>query len=331
MLRAIWGHMKPHWRLVVAQLGAMALTGLLEGLIPLSTKYIVDDAVLPKRMDRLVYIVLGLILVAILTTLGSALQDYLSARIGSDFLRDLQERLFAKLQELGLDFFANNATGDILTCFSTDLQSFESAVVMSLPNLAISLMGLATTVAIMVGLDWRLSIAVIVGVLVSALSARIFEKPVARASYKCRQELANVLSCVHESIAAQPLIRTYFLCSGAKSSFRVRLDRLYRIGVISKLLSYALERVPYVGVALVHLAVLCTGAWLALHDAITIGTLVAFLSTLASASTAVAGLTWLPYAVDASGGLKRTRRKRKRVRLTYRPNRHVPRACAPMT
>ena len=80
------------------------------------------------------FVFVGIALTAAVCAVG---RDYLYARLSAAVLADLRRTMYQHLQRLSISYFSRTRTGDILSCFSTDLAAVENVLVVSLP-LAVS-------------------------------------------------------------------------------------------------------------------------------------------------------------------------------------------------
>ena len=101
--------------MAIASLGAIA---------PFLTRAVFDDALIPVRADgaigspdleRLYWLVAGLIAIPLVSALIGVGQTYLTNRIGNSAMADLRVALFEHLEKMELAFFTSTKTGDIQT------------------------------------------------------------------------------------------------------------------------------------------------------------------------------------------------------------------------
>ena len=103
------------------------------GSVPLSFKFLIDNAIIP-RDSQVLFLILGLLAGGVvLVSLAGLGRDYLYAKICAALLNDLRDRLFSHLQRLSLGFYSRTTAGDVLARFSTDLAAVENAVTAAIP------------------------------------------------------------------------------------------------------------------------------------------------------------------------------------------------------
>lgn len=103
------------------------------GCVPLSFKFLIDNAIIP-RDGQVLFLIFGLLAGGVvLVSIAGLARDYLYAKICAALLIDHRDRLFSHLQRLSFGFYSRTAAGDVLARFSTDLAAVENAITMAIP------------------------------------------------------------------------------------------------------------------------------------------------------------------------------------------------------
>ncbi len=98
----------------------------------------------------------------ILAQFGTYAQTYLTAWSGQHLISRLRVRLFERLLKLPLADFDLWRPGELMSRFSTDLAMMTDAVSVSLPQLVVAVVTFVSSLAVMVYLDWRLTLMLVV-------------------------------------------------------------------------------------------------------------------------------------------------------------------------
>lgn len=133
---------------------------------------------------------------------------YLSILVGQHIMRDLRNQLFEHLQRMGLKFFTNTRTGEIMSRLANDVGAVQSVVSDTAANLLFNIATAVSTVAAMFVLDWRLTL-LSVGVLpvFAAVNAMVGEK-LRRVRVVMQQQLADLNSTMNESLSVSGVLLT---------------------------------------------------------------------------------------------------------------------------
>jgi ATP-binding cassette subfamily B protein len=110
--------------------------------------------------------------VPVLTGLLGVLQRYLGSRVGEGIIYDLRCALFAHMQCMSLRFFTSTKTGELMSRLNNDVVGAQQTVTTTLVNLVTNVVTLIATLAIMLTLEWRLTLVGIVLLPLFVLPAR---------------------------------------------------------------------------------------------------------------------------------------------------------------
>ena len=284
----------------------LAVSVAYEALFPLSLKFLIDDAIVPHQRDRLVLILGGLVLFMALWAVCSTAHDRLFAWLSASVLNDLRKQMYARLQQLSMNFYSRTPAADIVARFSTDLSAVENTVVLALPHALLSLGCTVVATVIMFLLDWRIALLAAVGIPLCLVGPRLIGQRATDAAYRMKSLHAEVTGMVQEHIIAQPVVKAFGLQSILGAHFSQRLGGLLRVSVSANFLAYLLERTPQITLMVFNLAIIIVGGYLAFDGRLSVGSLVAFQTVFMSLSQSVAGLAWAaPQLVQATAGMQR--------------------------
>ncbi|WP_314177643.1 ABC transporter ATP-binding protein [Streptomyces winkii] len=146
--------------------GRLAVVGLLVGASslvsvasPFLLREILDVAIPDRRTGLLSLLALGLIGIAVMSSVFNVLQTYLSTTVGQRVMHDLRTDVYAKLQRMSLAFFTRTRTGEVQSRIANDIGGMQATVTSTATSLVSNLTGVVATVAAMLALDWRLTVA----------------------------------------------------------------------------------------------------------------------------------------------------------------------------
>ena len=277
-----------------------------DAMLPLSLKFIIDDAIVPRRFDVLAKILFALVTGGILVALSQVGRDYLYAYLAAHVLDDLRRKLYSHLQGLSLGFYARVRTTEIMARFSTDLAAVENAIVMALPAAMMATLGLIVSATILIVLQWRLALVAVLGVPLCVIVPRLVSPHALRAGYVMKGKQSRLSAMIQEHIAAQPVIKAFGLVPVFAPGFTQTAAALRESAKRANFLAYFMERAPNIGVLTFNIALIAVGAYLTINGRLSIGALVSFQALFMNLSQAVYGITWaLPHLVQASSGMQR--------------------------
>lgn len=205
-LRRVLSLFAPYrWRIagVVMLMVLAAAIGLIG---PFLLRAIIDVALPLHDLALLIWLVAGMVTVAMIAAAVEAWQVVLTSHIGQTVLHDLRVRLYSHLQSLSLRFFTGTRTGEVQSRIAGDIAGLQSLVTETASELGRSLSATIMTAVAIVILDWRLAIFVLLivpgTVLISSRVARAREA----LTFQQQARAADMSVAVQETLSASGII-----------------------------------------------------------------------------------------------------------------------------
>jgi ATP-binding cassette subfamily B protein len=304
--RTMMRYLRPYWPRCLALLFLLLIDVGFTTAWPLGFMTIIDT-VLPAQDERLLAIVLGALLAGVLVAAIASLgRDYLYAYLSSNVLHDIRIKVFAHLQRLSLDFYSRVGTGDIMARFSSDLSAVETAVTWAMASLLLNSLTIVLGTVLMFGLEWRLAILTVVGLIGCVVVPHSLARKAAVASYDAKKRQAGLSDTIQENIGAQSLVKAFGLEKRSSDSFRQQSLHLAQASRRFGFLSYVVERLPNVVIMIFEIVVIGTGILLVFYGERKLGTIVAFHAIFLNITASVGGISAvMPVILQSLGGLAR--------------------------
>lgn len=306
ILRHVGAAFRARWGVGLLILGGLLIEMAFNAAVPMSFKYLVDSAIVPRNEKVLIAILAGLTVGVVVVSAAGLGCDYLYARFSTGVLNDLRWRLFKHLQRLSLNYFARSPAADILARFSTDLTAFETALELAVVECGLPALELILSAALLFTLNWQLAIIALLAVPICLLGPRLITPRAVKAGYQCKQDQANTSGSVQENITSQPVIKAFGLEKSMLARFAERIAHLALASLKVSFLTSLIERSAGIGTLVLQVVVMAAGAYMAFHDKLSIGSLVAFQALFVNFSYALTGLTqFYPTLLQAGTGMQR--------------------------
>ncbi|MFL5279878.1 MAG: ATP-binding cassette domain-containing protein [Rhodopila sp.] len=307
-LRHIAAYLAPYRGRAVLLILTLIIDVSFDTALPLSLKFLIDRAIVPRDATMLLFVVGGLFGGYLITACSQICRDYLYAWLGSHVLGDLREEIYGHVQRLSPAYFARTSSADLMARFSSDLSAVESAIVLGMPGAIISVLHILVSTTVLVVLDWHLALIVLLGLPLCLIGPRILGPKAAAVGYRLRNDQAALSAAVQESVAAQAVVRAFTLQEALRAAFKSQSQRMTALATRFNFLSYFTERSPNLSMQLFSLGVIGGGGWLAFQGLFSIGDLVSFNALYVNVSASVLGLTSIaPTLLQATGGMQRIR------------------------
>jgi ATP-binding cassette, subfamily B, bacterial len=290
--------------LAFVSLGVVVET-LFNVIMPLSLKFLIDDALGEEDFQAL-YKILGVLAVAgIFTSIVAVWYEKWNARLSAGIIADVRTRLFDHVQNLPAAFFQRTKRGEILSRFSVDLTAFEGSVRTTVGSAALPFLELIAGIFLMLFLNWQLAAIALLVFPITLIGPRILTPKAVQANYEQKLNESGLLGMVQENIAAQAVIKAFTLHRRTFGWFRLRNDQARDKYASAMFLSTMVERTVTIAVLLLHLVVLAIGAYLATKGQITIGTFVTFESAFWEVSYNIAHVMhFIPVSISSAAAIR---------------------------
>ncbi len=298
--------LRVRWGVGLLLLGGLLIEMAFNSAVPLSFKYLVDYAILPRNETVLIAILIGLAVSLVVAAVAGLGLDYLYAKFSTGVLNDLRLQMFTHLQRLSMNFFARSQAADILARFSSDLASFDHALELLLDGCVLPALDIALTVGLLFMLDWRLGLIAMLALPACFVGPRLITPRATAAGYLRKRSESQTASTVQENISGQSVIKVFSLEKPMLARFAERLAHLAKVCLRVNFLSSLIERSAYIGTLVVQVLVLGVGGYMAFRGQLTIGSLAAFQALFGNFINSLASFThFYPTLVQAGAGMQR--------------------------
>jgi len=298
ILRLAWPY---RWRLGGAIL-ATALGSLVALVVPLGLRELLNAVFETANRPLLDRLTLGLLVLFVLQALFSFLGRYGLEWTGERVVTDLRKRLYAHLHGQSLRFFANRRTGDLTSRLTNDVGSVRDAVTQALAESFTQVISLVGSVALMIVLNWRLSLIIFVVVPVVTAAAIGFGRWIRRLARTLQDDLADTTAIAEESIAGIRTVKGFARSTHEITRYHEAVERLFGTAhrkVWASALFSAFVGFLFFG-ALV--AIFWYGGTEVLAGRLTTGDLVAFIFYAFNIARSVGGLSRLYSTLNSAAG-----------------------------
>ena len=308
-MATIYGFVRPYlgnYRKLLAfvTFGVLVET-LFNVIMPLSLKFLIDDALGEEDFQAL-YKILGVLAVAgIITSIIAVWYERWDARLAASIIADVRSRLFEHVQNLPSSYFARTKRGEILSRFSIDLAAFEGSIKTFANSAALPFLELIAGIILMLFLNWQLAAVALLVFPITLIGPRILTPKAVQANYEQKLNESALLGTVQENVAAQAVVKAFSLQRRTLGWFTMRNQEVRIKTASAVFLSTMVERTVTISVLLLHLVVLAIGAYLATKGQITIGTFVTFESAFWEVSYNIAHLMhFIPVSIQSAAAVR---------------------------
>src|SRR3954470_8512313 len=308
-LATVYAFVKPYlknYKKMLTFVGiGVTIETLFNVIMPLSLKFLIDDALGEEDFQAL-YTILGVLATAgIITSIVAVWYERWDARLAASIIADVRSRLFEHVQNLPSAYFARTKRGEILSRFSIDLSAFEGSVKSFANSAALPFLELIAGIVLMLFLNWQLAAVALLVFPITLIGPRLLTPKAVQANYEQKLNESSLLGMVQENVAAQAVVKAFSLQRRMFGFFTLRNNQVRDKTASAVFLSTMVERSVTISVLLLHLVVLAIGAYLATKGQITIGTFVTFESAFWEVSYNIAHLMhFIPVSIQSAPAVR---------------------------
>lgn len=301
LILRVLSYAKPYrGRLIIMLMMILVTTGI--GLLtPLIFRDMIDNVLTANgeffgSTNRLNMLALGLVLIPVVSGGIRVFQRKINAAVGEGVIYDLRLSLYEHLQKMSLRFFTNTKTGELLSRMNNDVVGAQNAISNTIVEILTNLVTVVATLAVMLALEWRLTIlGVAVFPLFMWIAIQLGKRlrDIARVQMKHNAQM-NAMMNETLNISGALLVKLFGRRSDEVARFDDRAQKVRDAGVTRAIMGsqffVLVSLVSVIGTALVY----WVGGHFVLEGAFTVGTIVAFGTYLTQLYGPLSALTTAP-------------------------------------
>jgi ATP-binding cassette, subfamily B, bacterial MsbA len=196
--RRLLRYLRPYWGRMVIAVVALTISSLLSLVFPAVIRDVVDSVLVAGDTRLLDQITLMLLGVFVLRSLTSLIETYNLNYTGERIVVDVRLELFKHLLDLSLSFFLTRRVGELVSRLASDVTVMRGALTSNITTLLQQSLIMIGSVAIMLALNWRLTLFILVLAPVIVALGAGFGIFMRRTSTQIQDELAAATTVAEE-------------------------------------------------------------------------------------------------------------------------------------
>ncbi|MFN8451697.1 MAG: ABC transporter ATP-binding protein [Anaerolineae bacterium] len=206
-LLRIMGQAKPHWRMTVGFVLAVAVVSFVGSYFTYLSKRIVDEGIVPGNHDALLNIgVLFAVLVVVQACFVFCF-IYLAGVLGHKVQYDMRTAMFQHLQNLSLSYYNRTPVGWIMSRLTSDTDRISDLVTWGMLDVVWAIINIATALFFMFTLNWQLALLVFFIVPVLVVIASWFQKRIMVEYRIARKANSRITGAYNENITGVRVVK----------------------------------------------------------------------------------------------------------------------------
>lgn len=220
--------LRPHIRLALAFLIAVAVVSFLDSMFTYITRLVIDEGILAGNIDRLIELVTLYGSLIAIQVAGVFIFIYCAGILGEHIQYDLRKKLFAHLQKLSLSYYDRTPIGWMMSRVMSDSERISELVTWGLLDTVWAILNITTALFFMATINWQLTLVVALIVPMLLYVAAWFKQRILTEYRQSRRVNSLVTASYNESINGVRVIQALGRQDQNLSEFREKTEKLYR-------------------------------------------------------------------------------------------------------
>ncbi len=211
---------------------------------------------------------------------GSFLQSYLMVSVTQGIQKKIRDEMFTKMQHLPIRYFDSNTAGNIMSRYSSDIDTLRQMISQSISQAVSSFVTLAVLLVTMIATSWMLTIVAMITVVGVIFVTKTLAGKSGKYFIGQQQSLGKLNGYIEEIITGQKVVKVFNHEDKCKEEFDklngILCENAYCAGKFTNMMGPINNNLGYVQYAILaivggFIVVQSGGAWL------TLGSLMAFM------------------------------------------------------
>ena len=185
---------------------AMAALGV---LTPILLQITIDDAILPRDWNGLVFFVSLMIGVLVLEVLFQFGFIFYANWLGQHVIRDIRVKLFKLMLSFKMQYFDKSAVGRLTTRAVNDIETISSIFSQGLFMIISDLLKMLVIAGVMLYQSWEMALIVFTILPFLLYATRVFQRAMKGAFEEVRNQVANLNSFVQERLTGMKIVQVF--------------------------------------------------------------------------------------------------------------------------
>ena len=209
LLKRLSYYIKPYKKVFTGVFLAVVLLAAFSSAIPYLTQYVIDNNIIKKDAEGFLFFILIMIGLLIAQTVFQLFFIYYAGWLGQNVVKDIRVKLFNHLLQFKMKYYDNSSVGVLITRAVTDMERIADIFGEGLFMIFRDLLTMVVVSAVMVFMNWKLSLIVFAMLPLVLYATRIFQKYMKRALEEVRTEISNLNSFVQERVTGMKILQLF--------------------------------------------------------------------------------------------------------------------------
>jgi ABC-type multidrug transport system fused ATPase/permease subunit len=273
----IWELVRPRWKRLACGLAFVVVSRAAAVVLPISTKYLVDDVFVRRNGHLLGLLILTILAATLIQSGASAVLTQLVAKEGLRAVAELRCKVQRHVSRLPITYFDNNNAGALASRIMSDVEGPRNLLGMGLADFFGAIFMALLSLIFLLKISPQLTVIAIASFLLFSLVSRSGFKHIRAAFRETATVQAEVSGRLTESLAGIRVVKGYHAEAHESKAFASGIHRLLATTIHSLNLMSGFGAVTALITGLASVTVMYLAARQIFASTLTIGDFVAFM------------------------------------------------------
>ena len=197
------------WRHLLLGVAALLVFSSMNALIPYLLGPLIDNTYTTEGFNEAKWIPYALLAIIILRAIANFIGTYLIGYIGAYVIKTLRQEMFDRVQYFPTQYFDHQATGELLSKFSFDVERVIGAAVTSLRSLVQDTSHIIFLLVVMFINNWKLTAIFLVVTPLIAVVVGYTNKLFRKIGIRMQKSVGKITHIVEESIIGHRIVKIF--------------------------------------------------------------------------------------------------------------------------
>ena len=209
LFKRLLGHTNNYRGTFIYVAFAAAVMSVLGVLRPLIMQKAIDESIVPKDIENLVFYISLMIGVLMLEVIFMLTFIYFTNWLGQSVIRDIRVKLFKLMLSFKLKYYDTSAVGRLTTRAVNDIETISSIFSQGLFMMIADLLKMIVILGVMLYKSWQLTLIVMSILPIILYATRVFQRAMKVAFEEVRTQISNLNSFVQERITGMKIVQIF--------------------------------------------------------------------------------------------------------------------------
>ncbi|MFC5196194.1 ABC transporter ATP-binding protein [Bizionia hallyeonensis] len=225
LLKKLVKFMKPYNKVFVGVLFVVILLALLSAARPYILQQAIDNNIATKTLEGFLPYILLMAALLLFEVISQLLFIFYASWLGQTVVKDIRVTLFNHMLRFKMKYYDNSSVGVLITRAVTDMERIAAIFGEGLFMIFRDLLTMIVVSAVMVYMNWQLSIIVFLMLPLVLYATRIFQKYMKKAFEEVRTEVSNLNSFVQERVTGMKILQLFTREDTEYKNFKIINER----------------------------------------------------------------------------------------------------------